>query len=52
MILAFVGIKMIILEWYHIPTAISLAVIIVVLFLAVVLSIKADRAKSAQPPMH
>ena len=51
-ILAFVGIKMIILEWYHIPTAISLAVIIVVLFLAVVLSIKADRAKSAQPPMH
>ena len=51
-ILAFVGIKMIILEWYHIPTAISLAVIIVVLFLAVVLSIRADRAKSAQPPMH
>ena len=51
-ILAFVGIKMIILEWYHIPTVISLAVIIVVMFLAVVLSIKADRAKSAQPPMH
>ncbi len=51
-ILAFVGIKMIILEWYHIPTVISLAVIIVVMFLAVLLSIKADRAKSAQPPMH
>jgi len=51
-ILAFVGIKMIILEWYHIPTVISLAFIIVVLFLAVVLSIRADRTKSAQPPMH
>jgi len=51
-ILAFVGIKMIILEWYHVPTVISLSVIIVVMFLAVVLSIRADRAKSAQPPMH
>ncbi len=51
-ILAFVGIKMIIVEWYHIPTAISLAVIVVVMFLAVVLSIRADRAQSAQPPMH
>jgi tellurite resistance protein TerC len=39
-ILAFVGVKMIISEWYHIPTAASLGVIAVVLTVAIVLSIK------------
>jgi tellurite resistance protein TerC len=39
-ILAFVGVKMIIAEWYHIPTAASLGVIALVLTVAIWLSIK------------
>jgi tellurite resistance protein TerC len=39
-ILAFVGIKMIIAEWYHIPTWASLGVIAVVLTVSIVLSMK------------
>jgi tellurite resistance protein TerC len=39
-ILAFVGVKMIIAEWYHIPTAASLGVIALVLTVAIVLSMK------------
>ena len=42
-ILAFVGFKMIISEWYHIPTYISLLVIAVVLTVSIVASIKLDR---------
>jgi len=38
-ILAFVGIKMIISRWYHIPTAISLAVIVIVLAVTIGLSL-------------
>src|SRR6185295_17616626 len=38
-ILAFVGIKMIISRWYHIPTAASLAVIVLVLAVAVGMSL-------------
>ena len=38
--LAFVGIKMLISEWYHMPTFLSLAVIAVVLAVAIVASIK------------
>ena len=41
-ILAFVGVKMIIAEWYHIPTALSLGVIAVVLGVAIWLSIRKD----------
>jgi tellurite resistance protein TerC len=41
-ILAFVGVKMIIAEWYHIPTPLSLAVIAVVLGVAIWLSIRKD----------
>jgi tellurite resistance protein TerC len=41
-ILAFVGVKMIISEWYHIPTYISLGVIAVVLTVAILLSIRKD----------
>jgi tellurite resistance protein TerC len=41
-ILAFVGIKMIVAEWYHIPTALSLGVIAVVLGVAIWLSIRKD----------
>ena len=42
-ILAFVGVKMIVAEWYHIPTFVSLAVIALVLAVAIVASIKLDR---------
>jgi tellurite resistance protein TerC len=42
-ILAFVGVKMILAEWYHIPTFASLAVIASVLAVAIVASIKLDR---------
>jgi len=45
-ILAFVGIKMIISEWYHIPTPISLGFIAVVLTVAIVASIKLQRPDS------
>jgi len=42
-ILAFVGVKMIISEWYHIPTFVSLGVIAVILAVAIIASIKLDR---------
>src|ERR687894_3052757 len=41
-ILAFVGIKMLIAEWYHFPTWASLLVITVVLTVAIVASLRAD----------
>jgi tellurite resistance protein TerC len=43
-ILAFVGVKMLISEWYHIPVGISLAFIAVVLTVAIWVSIKRDPA--------
>lgn len=42
-ILAFVGFKMILAEWWHIPTFISLGVIAAVLTIAIVASIRLDR---------
>jgi tellurite resistance protein TerC len=48
-ILAFVGVKMIIAEWVHIPTFASLAVIAVVLALAILASIKLDRPDGHGP---
>jgi len=41
-ILGYVGIKMLISEWYHMPTFISLAVIAVVLAITVIVSLRAD----------
>jgi tellurite resistance protein TerC len=41
-ILAYVGVKMLIAEWYHIPTAVSLGVIAVVLTVAIWLSMRRD----------
>ena len=41
-ILAFVGVKMIVAEWYHIPTAASLTVIALVLAVSIWLSIRKD----------
>jgi TerC family integral membrane protein len=45
-ILAFVGVKMIISEWYHIPTPLSLGVIAAVLTGAILLSIRKDRREA------
>ncbi|MFP5291265.1 MAG: TerC family protein, partial [Actinomycetes bacterium] len=42
-ILAFVGTKMIVSEWYHIPTPVSLGVIALVLTVAIAASAKLDR---------
>jgi tellurite resistance protein TerC len=46
-ILAFVGVKMIIAEWYHIPTAASLGVIAAVLAGAIWLSMRKDAREQA-----
>jgi tellurite resistance protein TerC len=48
-ILAFVGTKMIVAEWYHIPTFLSLGVIALVLTVAIVASIKLDRPDGHGP---
>ena len=48
-ILAFVGVKMILAEWYHIPTFASLGVIAAVLAVAIVASIKLDRPDGHGP---
>jgi tellurite resistance protein TerC len=48
-ILAFVGVKMILAEWYHIPTFASLGVIALVLTVAIVASIKLDRPDAHGP---
>ena len=42
-ILAFVGVKMIISRWYHIPTAVSLLVIVLVLIASVSFSLRRTR---------
>jgi tellurite resistance protein TerC len=42
-ILAFVGVKMLIVHWYHIPTWLSLGVIAIVLIAAIGVSIAVDR---------
>ena len=47
-ILAFVGVKMIVAEWYHIPTALSLGVIALVRG-AIWLSIRKDVLASTKP---
>jgi tellurite resistance protein TerC len=46
-ILAFVGIKMIIVEWVHLPTWLSLSVIAVVLTVTIVASLRADKRDPA-----
>jgi tellurite resistance protein TerC len=47
-ILAFVGIKMLIAEWYHFPTYASLIVIVVTLAIAVWASVRADRRENSK----
>ena len=48
-ILAFVGVKMLISEVYHFPTYASLAVIAVVLTVAILASLRADKKESVTP---
>lgn len=47
-ILLFVGIKMLISEWYHIPTLLSLGVIFVILTVTVVASVVATREQPTE----
>jgi tellurite resistance protein TerC len=49
-ILAFVGVKMIIADWYHIPTWLSLLVIAIVLTAAIAFSIKSQQGLDEQRP--
>ena len=57
-ILAFVGVKMLIHSWYHIPTRLSLLVIAIVLIASIGFSLKVDRAEhdtelaDAESPEH
>ena len=51
-ILAFVGVKMIIAEWYHIPTGASLGVIGLVLAVSIWLSIRHGGESSAEAAEH
>jgi predicted tellurium resistance membrane protein TerC len=47
LLLIYVGIKMSIAIWYHIPVPISLGIIITVLTVGIVASIMKDRSKKA-----
>ena len=49
-ILGFVGVKMMIAEWYHLPTWASLLVIAVVLTVAVWASVRADKRAHGEGP--
>jgi tellurite resistance protein TerC len=51
-ILAFVGVKMIVARWVHIPTAPSLAVIAGVLVVAIGASLVASRREAATEPVE
>ncbi len=52
LILGFVGIKMLLAEVYHLPVAVSLLVIAVILAGAIWASVAADRAKHGTGPAH
>ncbi len=50
-ILVFVGLKMLLLEVYHVPTAASLGIIASILTIAIVTSLRADRREHAGEPV-
>ena len=50
LILVFVGLKMALSDWFHVPTLLSLAVIVVTLARSGALSLRSDRAGGARPP--
>jgi tellurite resistance protein TerC len=49
-ILAFVAIKMLLAEWYHVPTWLSLSVIALVLAVTIWMSLRADRRDPSRGP--
>ncbi len=51
-ILLFVGIKLVITPWYHIPIALSLGIIVVILILAILFSIWKARQFDESEPAH
>ena len=51
-ILVFVGVKMAVSHWWHIPTMASLAVIIAILVAAIVFSVRKRRAEMPSPPQR
>lgn len=51
-ILGFVGVKMLITEWYHFPTPVSLAVIAVTLTVAIIASLRADKREAEGADTH
>lgn len=51
-ILAFVGVKMLVHSWYHIPTWLSLTVIAIVLIASIGFSLKAERVAAARDHEH
>ena len=44
LLLVFVGLKMITGQWYHLPTAVSLSVIVTILFVSIVASVVHDKS--------
>ena len=50
LILVFVGIKMLASYWIHLPTTLSLGVILVTLAAGIVLSLRAARNEATEPP--
>ena len=44
-ILMFIGVKMLIMHWYHMPVAVTMSVIFAILFISVVVSIVSNRRK-------
>jgi len=48
-ILCFIGVKMLISDLYHIPTGVSLAVVMAILAVAIVLSLRSPRAAGESP---
>ena len=50
LILAFVGVKMLIADFYHMPIPISLSVIALTLFFSIVFSLRAERKEAAEAP--
>jgi predicted tellurium resistance membrane protein TerC len=49
LILAFVGVKMLVMHWVHISTPVSLSVVVGVLALSILLSMAANRRRAAEP---
>jgi tellurite resistance protein TerC len=47
-ILMFIGVKMLIMHWYHMPVAITMAVIFSVLFISVVVSLISTKNKTSE----